>query len=71
MLINEILSKTPGAVSEHGLPMSSMSRNMPDERKGSAAGAENVNADAADGDIGPPDSAVISEHKRMISDLVG
>ena len=30
-----------------------------------------MNADAADGDIGPPDSAVISEQKRLVSELVG
>ena len=73
MLINELLAKAGGVVSEHGLG-SRMSRSMPgDEIKGSATpqpDGEGLN-EAADGDIAPPDSAVISEHKRMLSELVG
>ena len=81
MLINELLSKTPGvAVSEHVLAKSSMSRQLTggaEEKKGTATpqipgSGDGVNAVAADGDIGPPpDSAVISEHKRLLGELVG
>ena len=71
MLINELLKGTPGVtVSEHGLPNSRMSRSMPGDDKSAQPGGE-VNADAADGDIGAPDSAVMSEHKRILSELVG
>ena len=56
-----------------------MSRSMPgdaEEKKGTATPqpgtGDILNAEAADGDIGPPpDSAVISEHKRILNELLG